>query len=215
MFRNTSVDVISLCSTVSFAKNHDVIWEFWPIRRGMHIFILSRGLILNIYLATGDSEPSEEPPPRTPTLKAHSGVFILPPPPPPPVLVLPWSGRREFLQYSSNIHISTGWIWIMHNKQREKEFNDAFAAAAGRPRQTKSDAPRLRRGDGGADLNKYLTSSFLLLKVCSRHTGSERERDGWLLRSGYWSPLTSNVMILCQQRNDPTGWILSRLTGDF
>lgn len=43
------------------------------------------------------------------------------------------------------------------------------------PQQTKSDSPCLSCGDGGADLNKSLTSSFLLLKVYSQCTGLERE----------------------------------------
>lgn len=43
------------------------------------------------------------------------------------------------------------------------------------PQQTKSDSPCLSCGDGGADLNKSLTSSFLLLKVCSQCTDSQGE----------------------------------------
>lgn len=46
------------------------------------------------------------------------------------------------------------------------------------PRQTKSDSPCLRCGDGGADLNKSLTSSFLLLQVCSQSTGLEEGETG-------------------------------------
>lgn len=42
------------------------------------------------------------------------------------------------------------------------------------PEQTKSDSPRLSCEGGGAVLNKSLTSSFLLLKVCSQCTGLER-----------------------------------------
>lgn len=43
------------------------------------------------------------------------------------------------------------------------------------PQQTKSDSPCLSCRDGGADLNKSLTSSFLLLKVCSQCTGLQKE----------------------------------------